>query len=130
MNETCRNTQELLPWLLGGTLTSAETVDAFDHVRTCPSCQHELAFLVAAQRTALDAWSSAPTPEFADALWAQIDDQVVVYDEAGSQQEGWISVIAQTLLRGLSPFSFIYDTLGFAYRTVTGSVRNVLSEMI
>lgn len=130
MNETCRNTQDLLPWLVGGTLTSAETVAAFDHVRTCPSCQHELAFLVAAQRAVDNAWSSHPTLDVADALWAEIDDQLVPYDEVTSRQESWISVIAETIGRGLSPFSFVYDTLGLAYRIVTGRVRHVLSEII
>lgn len=127
MNETCHNTQSLLPWLVTGSLSSAETVTAFDHVRTCPSCQQELAFLVSAQQAAEQAWSPAPSPEFEAGLWAQMTEELADYDEVTPQQEGWLSLVTDTIRRGLSPFSFVYDTLGYAFRIVTGRIRHVFN---
>lgn len=130
MNETCHSTQSVLPWLVTGKLPSDQTVAAFHHVRTCPSCQRELAFLVSTKQSVDEVWGAPPSTAFTESLLAAVADELSEYEEGVSQEEVWLDILAVSLARGLSPFSFVYDTLGYAVRVVTGRVKHVLSGLI
>ncbi|MDP5276763.1 zf-HC2 domain-containing protein [Chengkuizengella axinellae] len=46
MNDVCIQMQELIPWLVNGTLNSSEKVTAYQHIATCNHCRNELVFFV------------------------------------------------------------------------------------
>jgi anti-sigma factor RsiW len=60
-----QNVQELLPWLLNGTLQGEEAVKVEEHLRACPGCRAELECLRVMQSEYLE---SEIAPEAQDAL--------------------------------------------------------------
>ena len=127
MNETCDDTQELLPWLVNDTLTSAETVAVLDHVRTCPVCRRDLAFLVATKSAVQVAWGAQPERAAADGLWAQIESELPEQERSLDRHRSWISVTVGMIVRGMSPLSFVYDAFSLACRVLSGNVRELLA---
>lgn len=127
MNEACDYAQELMPWLVNGTLASAETVAVLDHVRSCAYCRGELAFLVAAKTATALAWSAEPDPLLSSALWAQIETKFPEQEGSSDRQRSRFAVAAEMIVRGMAPLSFVYDALDLAYRPVAGNVREMLA---
>lgn len=129
MKEACEYVQGLLSWLVNDTLASNETVAVLDHVRSCPVCRRDLAFLVATQSAVEVAWSARPDPALADALWAQMEEQLFAPEEFSNLQRSWFEVAVDIIGYGLSPFSFVYEAFGLTYRSVVGNVRDMLTVM-
>ncbi|MGA9175208.1 MAG: zf-HC2 domain-containing protein [Thermoactinomyces sp.] len=130
MSEQCRAVQELLPWLLNGTLSSAEIVATLNHVKECAACKQELAFLVAVKNSAASTWRPHPDPAFSDQLWARIQAAQREVSGASPSRTGWITGISAALNQAVSPFILGRDAVRLAFRSVAAGFMKVFAVLI
>jgi hypothetical protein len=127
MSEPCKTVQELLPWLLTETLSSAEIVSTLNHVKECDACKRELAFLVAVKNSAVSVWGSQPDPAFRDQLWARIQ---AAQFQAPRRRTGWIRNIPAALSLAVSPFLLGRDAVRFAFRSLSAGFTKIFAALI
>ncbi|MFS1514275.1 zf-HC2 domain-containing protein [Chengkuizengella sp. SCS-71B] len=118
MSDVCVQMQELIPWLVNGTLNSSEKVSAYQHIATCNHCRNELVYFVELNKKVEElSIKEGVNEQFTEDLFSRIKTQI--YTDQLEETEASNLPLQLKNNKILNPFdvvNHIFNTLTTTYK--------------